>query len=414
MKQRWNAKKILIALIVLLLGCDVSLLFAAQAGADDNAGSQQQIQLQQIEQLRQQLQQREAQAAVRPPQMRAGITLPGAEPINTDPTAGTMPAANPQPAQSLPAPPVVATDQQALQSNAPVNNAAAVALTPAGQPAAQSSSMPAANTPPGMVSEDDINQQAFDAMAKGSLPMSPEQIQRLRQLFSQTQYAASTWPGIPPRPVISSMSVNLAPGTTPPAVRLQQGMVSVLGFLDSTGAPWPIESYDIGNPSAFNIQWNKSDNTLLIQPMTLYTYGNLAVKLQGLSTPIILMLFPGQKVFDSRLDLHISGMGPQARPMPMGTGLPNSADPDLLGILDGVPPTGSTTLHVTGGECQAWASGGRLFVRTRLTILSPGWIATMSSADGMHAYEIPKPAEQAPVLLASANGKLIQLKIEGL
>ena len=38
----------------------------------------------------------------------------------------------------------------------------------------------------------------------------------------------------------------------------------------------------------------------------------------------------------------------------------------------------------------------------------------MSSADGMHAYEIPKPAEQAPVLLASANGKIIQLKIEGL
>lgn len=392
MKQRWNAKKIFIALIVLLIGCDVSLLFAAQAGVGDN-NTQQQLQLQQIEQLRQQLQQRQAQAA-QPSGEPAAITSPGGSPISTA-TPSDAPAAAPYAA--------------AGPATAP-----GLTPTPPSQPAAGGATGGAASTTPGMVSEDEVNQAAFEAMAKSTLPMSPEQIQRLRQLFNQTQLAASSWAGIPPRPVISSMQVNLAPGTTPPAVRLQQGMVSVLGFIDSSGAPWPIESYDIGNPSAFNIQWNKTDNTLLIQPMTLYTYGNLAIKLQGLSTPIILMLFPGQKVFDSRLDLHVSGMGPNAKPMPMGPGLPNSADPDLLGILDGVPPTGSITLRVTGGECQAWASGDRLFVRTRLTILSPGWISTMSSADGMHAYEIPKPAEQAPVLLASANGKIIQLKIEGL
>ncbi len=382
MKQRWNAKKIVVALIVLLIGCDVSLLFAAQAGTDDAAT---QLQLQQIEQLRQSLQQRQ-QAAPASNSSPPAISFPG--------TANDTPA---------PAAPTTIATSPALTPSAINQTSAAAGATPG-----------SATVAPGMVSEDEVNQAAFDAMAKSSLPMSAAQIQRLRQLFSQTQFAASTLPGIPPRPVISSMSVNLAPGTTPPAVRLQQGMVSVLGFIDSTGAPWPIESYDIGNPSAFNIQWNKTDNTLLIQPMTLYTYGNLAIKLQGLSTPIILMLFPGQKVFDSRLDLHISGMGPNAKPMPMGTGLPNSADPDLLGILDGVPPTGSIILRVTGGECQAWASGERLFVRTRLTLLSPGWTSTMSSADGMHAYEIPKPTEQAPVLLASANGKIIQLKLEGL
>ncbi len=373
MKQRWKAKKIIITLIILLIGCDVSLLFAAQAGG---ASDDTQQQLQQIEQLRQQLQQSQARPSA---QSSAALNLPGANDLNNT------------------APPVLAP---ALAQPAIVPLATTTAANPV--------------IPAGMVSEDDINKAAFEAMAKNTLPMSHDQIQRLRQLFNQTQFAASSLPGIPPRPVISSLSVNLAPGSTPPAVRLQQGMVSVLGFIDSSGAPWPIESYDIGNPSAFNIQWNKSDNTMLIQPMTLYTYGNLAVKLQGLSTPIILMLFPGQKVFDSRLDLHISGMGPNARPMTMGSGLPNSADPDLLGILDGVPPSGSITLRVTGAECQAWASGERLFVRTRLTILSPGWTATMSSADGMHAYEIPKPSVQAPVLLASANGKIIQLKIEGL
>jgi len=398
MKQRWSAKKIIITLIILLIGCDVSLLFAAQAGGGDSSTQQQ---LQQIEQLRQQLQQSQAQrqqTAQPTSSTTSPITLPGATPIITNPAISQG-----QPPASLP-----------LPSVGPMTPVATTA--PATLPAIQQAApAPAANNPPpGMLSEDEVSNAAFEAMAKSTLPMSPEQIQRLRQLFNQTQFAASAWPGIPPRPVISSMTVDLSPGSTPPAVRLQQGMVSVVSFIDSSGAPWPIESYDIGNSSAFNIQWNKTDNTLFIQPMTLYTYNNLTVKLQGLSTPVILMLFPGQKSFDSRLDIHVSGFGPQAKPMLMGNGLPNSADPDLLGILDGVPPTGSITLRVMGGDCQAWASGDRLFVRTRLTILSPGWIATMSSSDGMHAYEIPKPAEQAPVLLASANGKIIQLKIEGL
>jgi len=398
---RWNTKKIVLALILLLVGCDVSLLFAAQSnGTETDAASQQQM-LQQVQQLRQQLQQPAS------PQQQPQIQQPAA--ATSLPPGQIAEAPQPVPASAA----FGATIGAGASSAPPVPGAVSAATggaNPAGLPPATTAATGAA---PGMVTEDQVNQAAFEAMAKSTLPMSPEQIQRLRQLFNQTQFAASSMPGIPPRPVISSQSVNLAPGSTPPAVRLQQGMVSVIGFLDSTGAPWPIEAYDIGNPSAFNIQWNKQDNTLIIQPMTLYTYGNLAVKLQGMPTPIILMLFPGQKVFDSRLDFHVSGLGPNARPM-ASSGLPNSADPDLLSILDGVPPAGSITLHVSGGECQAWAAGERLFVRTRLTILSPGWIATMSSADGMRAYEIPKPSAQTPVLLASDNGKIIQLKVEGL
>ena len=75
------------------------------------------------------------------------------------------------------------------------------------------------------------------------------------------------------------------------------------------------------------------------------------------------------------------------------------------------PPAGSKTLEVTGGgKAQAWLLNDTLFVRTRLTILSPGWISTMSSADGMHAYEM----KRTPTLLMSMNGKEILLKIEGL
>ena len=215
-------------------------------------------------------------------------------------------------------------------------------------------------------------------------------------------------PGTPPRPTVTSQFVNLSPGSTAPVIRLAQGFVTSLVFIDSTGAPWPIAAYDIGNPSAFNIQWNHSDNTLMIQSLTLYTYGNLAVRLQGLPTPVMLTLIPGQKAVDYRVDLRIQGNGPNAIPVPV-IGLPSSANPELLGVLDGVPPEGSAEVQIEGGCAQAWVRGNQLFVRTHYTILSPGWTATMSSADGMKAYQMPK----APLLLASANGKIIQLKLEG-
>lgn len=258
--------------------------------------------------------------------------------------------------------------------------------------------------------EEAIEEAAFKAALKDTFPLSPEQILRLRQAYNTTRLAESSEPGTPPKPVASSQIVNLAPGSTPPVIRLAQGFVSSLVFLDSTGAPWPIAAYDLGDPQTFNIQWNRTDNTLMIQAMKLYKYGNLAVRLHNLNTPVMLTLIPGQKAVDYRVDLRIQGIGPNAKPAPTGQGLPPGANPLLLKILDGVAPPGARVVNVTGGEAQAWVQSDKLFLRTRLTILSPGWIATMESADGMRAYEMTK----TPMLLVSQEGKIMQLKIEGL
>ncbi len=179
----------------------------------------------------------------------------------------------------------------------------------------QMSAFQAPFTPPGNPTGDsDISQSAFNSMVNTALPMTPDQIHRLKQLFTATQYAQAAPPGIPPRPVATSQIVNLAPGATPPVIRLAQGFVTSLVFIDSTGAPWPIDSYSIGDPQRFNIQWNKTDNTLMIQALSLYNYGNLAVRLKGLVTPVMLTLIPGQKDIDYRVDLRIQGLGPNAVP----------------------------------------------------------------------------------------------------
>lgn len=254
-----------------------------------------------------------------------------------------------------------------------------------------------------------IEEAAFRNVAKSNFPLSPEQILRLHQMYNSIQFARQASPGTPPRPTITSQFVKLDPGSTPPVVRLQKGFVSSLVFLDSSGAPWPIASYDLGDPSAFNIQWDKSGNTLMIQANKLYTYGNLAIRLIGLNTPLMMNLIPGQKAVDYRVDLRVQGYGPNAKALPTGVNLPPTSDPILLSVLDGVPPPSSKTLSVIGGQAQAWSRGDKLFVRTRLTIISPGWISTLSSADGMKVYEMMR----TPVLLVSWHGKVMQLKLEG-
>lgn len=258
--------------------------------------------------------------------------------------------------------------------------------------------------------EQKVESIAFDNMAEQLFPLTPDEILRIKQLYYTNELAEVSSPGTPPKPTATSQFVNLSPGSTPPVIRLSQGFVSSLVFLDSTGSPWPIAAYDLGDPSSFNIQWDKTSNTLMIQATKLYNYGNLAVRLKGLNTPVMLTLIPGQKAVDYRVDLRIEGYGPNAKSMPMDNGLPPSASDILLHVLDGVPPQGSSRLVVSGGDARAWLLNEKMFVRTNLTILSPGWIESMTSADGMHAYEMQK----APVLLVSWHGKVMQLKVEGL
>ena len=255
-----------------------------------------------------------------------------------------------------------------------------------------------------------VDKKAFQSIKRSLYPLSPGQVAELKQDYQTNEYAQASTAGTPPKPTATSQFVNLSPGSTPPVIRLSQGFVSSLVFLDSTGAPWPISAYDLGDPSAFNIQWDKTSNTLMIQAMKLYNYGNLAVRLKGLNTPVMLTLIPGQKAVDYRVDLRVQGYGPNAKGLPLEAGVPPAASDLLLHVLEGVPPPASQRLVVNGGDARAWLSSEKMYVRTNLTILSPGWLASMTSADGMHAYEMQK----SPVLLVSWHGKVMQLKIEGL
>lgn len=265
------------------------------------------------------------------------------------------------------------------------------------------------SAPPSRVPTTEDSAIAFNTMLQQNMPLSPQQIVQLRQQIDVSQRAAAIAPVVPPKPVSSTLMINLAPGTTPPAVRLAQGYVTSLVFVDSTGSPWPIAAFDIGNPKAVNIQWDGKSNILILQAVLPYTDGDIVIRLVGLPTPITLQLVSGQRVVDYRVDVHVSGIGPNTKELPVTSTLPASANQILLEVLDGIPPAGSQTLHVMGADAQAYAIGERIYLRTRLTLLSPGWVSTMVSPDGMHAYEIPKTSS----ILVSRYGEPAELKIEG-
>lgn len=254
-----------------------------------------------------------------------------------------------------------------------------------------------------------IRDEAFKQLVNKTVPLKPEQIVELHKHIDKSQQAMQTAPTTPPQPISSTLTVDLSPGTTPPVIRLASGFVTSLVFVDSSGQPWPVEDYSLGNPSQFNIQWDKKTNTLFLQSMATYVSGNLAVRLGDLDTPIMLSLVTGQKEVDYRIDLQVRALGPNAIPPVVDSIGQYSAPPALLSVLDGVPPTGSEELTVSGNYGRAWRYNGSLLFRTKLTLLSPAWKHSVSSVDGTKVYELP----ETPLILASQQGKPVHIELSG-
>ena len=265
------------------------------------------------------------------------------------------------------------------------------------------------------VAEMSEREEAYQGVEETLAPLSDSQMASIKKLYKRVNRQSILREDVAPEPIFSSKMVDLQPGSSPIAIRLAPGYVSTLLFVDSTGKPWPISAYDLADTGAFNVVWNNSDtsesslsNTLLIQAMSLYKDANLVVMLQGLNTPVILSLIPGQQEVDYRMDLHVPGHGPFAQPE--DTLYEKGTNPALNTVINNISPPNSKLLRVTGGPAKAWLFGDVMYVRTSLHVVSPAWVSTMKGASGnVMAYELPK----SPVILVMDNGRLRKLTVEG-
>lgn len=252
--------------------------------------------------------------------------------------------------------------------------------------------------------ETQIRAQAFNAALTGLLPLHPNEIRAFLKRYDQVREAIEK-PVYPyPEPEIVFQTISLDPGSTPPLIKLATNHVSTLNILDVTGAPWAIQ--DVSWAGNFEItQPEEGAHVIRIIPLSEFSHGNISIRLVELKTPIIFTLETHRDTVQYRFDARIPQPGPEAKvPLMEGTTKLTAGDSTLNAILDGVPPSDVEKLNVTGvdGRTTAYRLGDMTFVRTPLTLLSPGWFNSLSSADGMHVYALTN----APVLLLSHQGQV--------
>ena len=264
-----------------------------------------------------------------------------------------------------------------------------------------------------LVAEIQPEHKAYAKMLNQVFPMTADQIAALKKEYAKSQKAAAAPVGTLPQPSTSMVQVDLAPSATPPIIRTAVGHVSSLVFVDASGQEWPISSYIVGDPSAFNVQWDQKSNILSVQSQTNYKFSNIQVILKGLNTPVMLTLVSGQNITDYRVDLRIPQYGPKARVVQQN--LPAAADANLLSFLNGVPPPNSKKLVINNaaGKCEGWVWRNSLYLRVQngLNVLSPAFKAVVSSMDGTKVYQMPL----TPQVLATYKGSdKITINIEGI
>jgi len=252
---------------------------------------------------------------------------------------------------------------------------------------------------------------AFQAMMNGTFPLKPEEILEFLDRFRDVREAQETRIGGVPDSNITMESVSLDPGATPPTIKLSPGYVTTMNIVDVTGQPWPVKDVSWGGNFEI-IQPETGSHVVRISPMKSHEVGNLSIQLLDLDTPVIFSLQTQLETVDVRYDAQIPEYGPNAdTPIIENTAITATAgNKDILKILDGVPPAGTTKLDVDGvdGRTSAYTVGEQTYVRTPHSLLSPGWSGSIKSADGTTVYAIGR----SPVLLLSDKGKMIRAMID--
>ena len=256
--------------------------------------------------------------------------------------------------------------------------------------------------------EDSFRNEAFDQALKTLLPLRPSEIRTLLEHFDRTVESTQLPVHPYPRPELTVNNISLEPGVAPLVVKLAHGYVSTISILDSSGQPWPIE--DISWVGEFNIQESTvHDQThmLRVSPETKFAHGNVSMRLVGLNAPVIMTFETNRDLVHYRFDAIVPLLGPGAEAPIIDHGIALAAgDVDMSVALGGVTPSGAEILDVTGvdGRTTAYVYNGLTYVRTPLTLLSPGWNSSVASIDGTKVYSL----EETPVILLSDKGRMVR------
>lgn len=309
------------------------------------------------------------------------------------------------PVEHIPAPTPIPNLPQTTQE---LNSApSAVTVTPAAQASAPGATLPSATLPP-LPPENTLYQSA----AKSLLPLHPKDLMNFRKKLQATQKASEV-PITPPLAKTEVITVHPNRGNIP-VIPMAAGYVTDVSFVNEWGQPWFVEDATVGNGAAFQVvnpvtsgsiqtesalenkEGKTSANgaapvktsTIIVAAKQKFRDSNLSVLLHQLPTPLLFDLQTGQKMVDYRIIVRVDGLPAGAMPPIGGLGRSHdAADAVLMRALYDTMPQSAQSIPFGYGE--AWRMNGKVWLRTRHSVLAPAWLATLQSPDGVHAYELP-------------------------
>lgn len=263
----------------------------------------------------------------------------------------------------------------------------------------------------------DLDRQAQSIARQRNLPLTPAMIDDLARRHGQVREAEErAMQHSIALPVTRSVNIPLGPGGATPILQAVQGFPTAIAFMDSTGQPWPIIWDTNSNPNVDNSGFDvsvpeKGSNVMQIIPRSPAPRGGLLVYLKGAPVPLTFMVIAGRDRYDARVDARVADRGPNAKVQIITRpNTPETGAAYLTAMLDGTPPAEAVPLVVSGvspDEVRAWRMGGRVYLRTRYTLISPEWVASEAGPSGVSIYALPA----TPVVLLSANGRSVSARL---
>ena len=284
---------------------------------------------------------------------------------------------------------------------------------------------PASFVPGGGVSQG----RAGAESAANMIPLTPGMIRDLGKRFGDNKRAQEESVTEFAAPDSRRVNVSFVPGEAVGIIHTVKGYPTAIAFFDKTGEPWPILWDTNSNPAAVAEGANcnagphaggpavaavgfyvctpvKGSNVIEIAPMSLEPRGGLVVTLEGAPKPLSFMLIGGGGRYDADVSIQVAERGPKAKAQSVLPKAPDTAAPFLTAMLDGVPPAEAIPLSVSGvspDDLRAWRLGDRVYLRTRLTLISPEWVGSENGEGGLAVYEVPA----TPVVLLSHGGRTV-------
>ena len=251
---------------------------------------------------------------------------------------------------------------------------------------------------------------AYERAYQQLAPLGPEAIMDMLGRMDGMKKAVSSTPAKPEARTIS-IPVSLSPGETPSTIRLAPGYATALVLLDSTGQPWPATSAVVGDQSQFElIRPASPGNVLSLVPRREYARSNILVLLEGANAPAVLYLETSPDVSYYRASLLIDGAGPNAAISSPARTVPSASEPLMRQILDGMRPTNSRQVEISGGVASGFIVDDAFYLRTQLSLVSPSYAKMLAGTHDWRVYRLPIVS---PVFASDGDGRIVELRLDG-